>query len=218
MVTIGDSEASLGESLRGPLSSVLPQTAGYPVQVEIFEGTRKKRRDASRESWRPALGEIRIRFDGGVVADPSSVASLSERQSIAPSTSQSRALEEETGVSSRRIDLITSLGSAEERPGFDFVALKWFRDLFLPAEALSWAESPSARDEVLRTAIQNGIVLTSKVPNPKAPAFPVTAIRLNRQHPEVVDALGQTDTAASDFQPVPIRGEQLSSTVQRERR
>ena len=76
----------------------------------------------------------------------------------------------------------------------------------------------TARDQVLREAINDGIVLTSKVPNPKSPAFPVTAIRLNRQHPQVVTVLGEQETPAAGFQPVDIGGEPLSETVLRERR
>jgi len=61
-------------------------------------------------------------------------------------------------------------------------------------------------------------VLTSKVPNPKSPSYPVTAIRLNRQHPQVAAVLGEQDSAALGFQPVDIRGEPLSETVLRDRR
>jgi hypothetical protein len=57
----------------------------------------------------------------------------------------------------------------------------------------------------------------SKVPNPKSPQFPVTAIRLNRLLPEIQAILGE-QVADSDFRPVDIRGEQLSATVLRERR
>ena len=77
---------------------------------------------------------------------------------------------------------------------------------------------PSDRDEVLRNAIRVRAVLTSKVPNPKAPLFPVTSIRLNRQQPEVVSLLGEPIGSGFSFQPVSIRGEALSETVLRERR
>ena len=64
METIQDSKADLARSLRHVLHSLLPQTAGYNIEVDILENDRKKRGDASRESWRPAVGEIRIRFGG----------------------------------------------------------------------------------------------------------------------------------------------------------
>jgi hypothetical protein len=61
-------------------------------------------------------------------------------------------------------------------------------------------------------------VLTSKVPNPKSPAFPVTAIRLNRSLPEVAEILGAPAPPPAEFSPIAIRGEELSQTVLRERR
>ena len=38
------------------------------------------------------------------------------------------------------------------------------------------------------------------------------------KYPEVMAVLGETNVAASDFEPVSIRGEGLSETVLRERR
>ena len=67
-------------------------------------------------------------------------------------------------------------------------------------------------------SVHEGIIVTSKVPNPKNPAFPVTAVRLNHRHPDVMAILGETRAAASDFEPIDIRGEPLSATVLRERR
>jgi hypothetical protein len=96
--------------------------------------------------------------------------------------------------------------------------LKRFRDLILPAESYEWAKSSAVRDQILRIAIDDGVVLKGKIPNPTAPAFPTTTIRLNRRHPEVIAALGQAGAADSGFQPVSIRGEALSDTVLRERR
>ena len=96
--------------------------------------------------------------------------------------------------------------------------MKWFRDLFLRAENYEWTVSYETRDHVLRTAVSKGIAITYKVPNPKTPAFPVTAIRLNRQHPDVVTVLGENRIPEPEFQPIDIPGETLSSTVLQERR
>ncbi len=63
MVTIRDLEVALEKELGVVLHKVLPRTADYSVNVEIFEGSRKKRRDASQDSWQLALGEIRIRLN-----------------------------------------------------------------------------------------------------------------------------------------------------------
>ena len=74
------------------------------------------------------------------------------------------------------------------------------------------------RQNVLRSAIEKRLVLVGKVPNPKAPEFPVTTVRLNRLMPEVKTLLGQTVDADLDFRPIEIRGEPLSATILRERR
>ena len=87
-------------------------------------------------------------------------------------------------------DLIRALDRAESRPGYEFVALKWFRDTVLPAEGFPWASDHSARQTVLRDAIDKRLILTSKMPNPRSLQFPVTAIRLNRLVPEVTGILG----------------------------
>ena len=219
MVTIRDSKADLERSLADVLHGLLPQTAGYALEVDIYENDRKKRSDASRENWRPAIGEIRIRFGGPTDTSPAPQSALRPTQRSEGATAyESPVTSGHVGLEHQQAELIDSLKTAEQRPGFSFVALKWFRDLCLPAEEYEWAASRSDRDELIRRAIEEGIILTHKVPNPKTPAFPVTAIRLNRRHPEVVAALGEGDVAADSFEPVEIHGEPLSATVLRERR
>ena len=218
MVTIGNSEGELELALGHILSDYLPQTVGYSPEIEIYENGRKKRRDASRDSWRPGSGEIRVKFGGATTRLQSATDAELNEETSAPSTPEPPFPEGFGPLLEQIADLIKSLERAEQRPGFDFVALKWFRDKVLPAESFGWAETPSARDEVLRVAIRDGVVLTSKVPNPKDPLFPVTAIRLNRQHPQVLTLLGEPGVTGSGFQPVGIRGEALSETVLRERR
>ena len=218
MDTIAESEIGLELTLGDTLEAFLPQIAGYSIEVEIHESGRKKRRDASRDGWRPGSGEIRIKF-GGAAPRPRSYKPDNESQPDRGSSAAGLEMgEANDGGLGRLSDFIESLRSAEQRPGFSFVSLTWFRDLCLPAEGHGWSSSKTARDQVLRDAIGEGIVLTSKVPNPKAPAFPVTAIRLNRQHAQVIAVLVEQTAAASDFQPVDISGEPLSETVLRERR
>ena len=115
-------------------------------------------------------------------------------------------------------DLVRSLDRAESKPGYDFISLKWFRDVFLPSEKFEWAALDSARQAALRQAIDRRLILTSKVQNPKSPQFPGTAIRLNRLLPEVQTMLGSGFVPDSEFDPVDISGEKLSATVLRERR
>lgn len=221
MVTIGISETQLELALSQVLPGYLPQTAGYSPEIEIYENGRKKRRDASRNSWRPGSGEIRIKF-GGATPNMQSANDLETHEEIEDtslSIDQTSPAPKNFGTFLEQLaELINSLARAEQRPGFDFVALTWFRDKVLPAEGYRWSETPSARDEIIRAAIKDGAVLTSKVPNPKAPLYPVMTIRLNRQHPEVIANLSEYVLPSSTFQPVSIKGEALSETVLHERR
>lgn len=189
---------------------------GYRPHVEFFSNgakPRKKRKNASADSWSPDSGEIRISF----VRNESRAAKTAERSAERPAESLTSAV---PPVRARNpsIDLIRALHKAESRPGFDFVSLKWFRDLYLPAEGFDWAQSIEARDQKLREAIGQGWIVTSRKPNPKAPQFPVTAICVNQQNPEVARMLGTRAPAASNFDPIEIRGESLSTTILRERR
>jgi hypothetical protein len=207
--TIEDVESRLEEDLsklRSPDFKSLEAVRGclippgYRVHVQLIgKDGRKKRKTASADSWTPESGEIRIHFERDT--KPSLAAVQEAKPSLDPVAGAVR-----------------SLDRAESTPGYDFVALKWFRDVFLPTEKFEWAVSDSARQSVLRQAIDRRLILTSKVQNPKSPQFPVTAIRLNRLLPEVQSMLGSGTVPASEFDPVDIRGEKLSATVLRERR
>jgi hypothetical protein len=188
------------ESLLQPL---IPR--GYRVRVSLVDKNgRKKRKNASADNWSPQLGEVRLNFEPAAAEGDGPPAESFAKNSDA--------------MASEPIpDLIRSLDRVESRPGYQFVALKWFRDVALAGEGLEWAQSDSARQSVLRDAIEKRLILTSKVPNPKAPQFPVTAIRLNRLLPEIQAILGER-VPESDFRPVDIRGEKLSATILRERR
>ena len=211
MTTIQDVRMDLEQVIGAPVQAYLPQVAGYGVEVDIIENHRKKRSDAACESWRPEIGEIRVRF---VFRSPIASPAV-EPQKYNP---QDNGLLHQDKPRTNVKDLIESLDRAQRRPGYNFVSIKWFRDKVLPAEGYTWAETYEARSEALSEAIQDGVILTSKVPNPNAPTFPVTAIRLNRGHPDVVSALGSVRPGLDDFSPVEIRGEPLSETVIRERR
>lgn len=212
MMTIQDARLELESTIGSVVGAYLPQTKGYDTEVDIIENHRKKRSDASRESWRPEIGEIRLRFVVRPHVPKSPVADV-----VTPEPGNNSFLNR-SGLQSRLQGLVESLNRAERRPGYSFVALKWFRDKVLPGEAYTWAETHEGRSEVLSEAIRDGIILTSKVPNPNAPEFPVTSIRLNRGHSEVVSVLGDHRVGLDDFAPVEIRGRDLSATVIQERR
>jgi hypothetical protein len=212
--TIEQFENQLTQALQAGLRSVAP---GYEPQVTLYEKGRKKRRSASAEHWSPESGEIRIGFrQQGAASSSASKAGAGPSPEVvqgpaspAPSS---------TSASGPLHDLIRALKRAESRPGYDFIALKWFRDTHLPAEGFEWTTSDSMRQEVLRKAIEERLILTSKVANPKSPQFPVTAIRLNRSLPQVAAILGEEQPAQADFAPVEIGGDSLSSTILGERR
>jgi hypothetical protein len=178
----------------------------------VDKNGRKKRKNASADNWSPDLGEVRVNFEPDVTNPDILVAEQESELSAESPAKPSDAIASEPIP-----DLVRTLDRAESRPGYQFVALKWFRDVALAGESFGWAQSDSARQGILREAIERRLILISKVPNPKSPQFPVTAIRLNRLLPEIRAILGE-QVADSDFRPVDIRGEKLSATVLRERR
>ncbi|HKS94497.1 MAG TPA: hypothetical protein VJV74_00025 [Terriglobia bacterium] len=212
MRTIGQVEAQLKAKVSEVLKELGIPTSGLQAEVRIHGESRKKRQSASFEtSWSPDRDSIQITFE--VISEQSQATSQpTERPGSTPVPKPKSG-----SVSDPVSDLIKALDRAESQPGYKFVALKWFRDAALPAEDFAWANTDSIRD-VLRDCIDKRLILTSKVPNPKSPQFPVTAIRLNRLMPDVKAILGTQDEGTPDFQPVPIRGESLSATVLRERR
>ncbi len=209
-------------SLQNALQPLIPN--GLRASVRLCGSSeRKKKKNASAESWRPESGDtILISFEpireaqvapeikteheqtGGVAPTPTSDRVRSRNP--APSTSDPCA------------DLVRALDRAESRPGFEFVALKWFRDTALIEEGFSWAQTESARQSKLRDAIANRLILTNRVENPRSPQFPVTTIRLNRLLPEVQAILRGSGQGGEDFAPASIKGEPLSATVLRDRR
>jgi len=93
------------------------------------------------------------------------------------------------------LDLLEVLVEAERNPALQFVALKFLRDRLLPQTRYGWAQSQQSCQGIIAEAIDRGILLTSKKPNPRNPEFPVTAVQLNREHPDVLERL---DKAAGD--------------------
>lgn len=95
------------------------------------------------------------------------------------------------------VELVRALAQAESEPQLSFVSLKWFRDTYLPKRGPGWGSDPDLARRLLQRATENGIVLTSKVANPKTPEFPVTTILLDRTHPMVRRWIGEDDGQGS---------------------
>jgi len=214
-------EPQLAQKLGVPLKSILHELQHsvpehYQVRISLLDANRRKKRsDASADNWSPDSGRIEVWFEPGdaqaAVSQPASARNDRSKQS-------------EPGVDVHPSEadplrvLVAALDRAESRPGWNFVPLKKFRDEILPAELVPSMQTDVERQNVLRSAIEKRLVLVGKVPNPKAPEFPVTTVRLNRLMPEVKTLLGQTVDADLDFRPIEIRGEPLSATILRERR
>lgn len=189
--------------------------AGYQAIVELCsENGRSKRRDASADTWSPEYDELRIYFERIEGEEPA------PRQTRAPRSSASvaRVAEEDeekqepalpADMDTRVKELCAALAEAE-RGGHAFIALKWFRDSFLPRKDYRWNQHPESRQTVLAEAIQRGVVLTSKIANPKTPAYPTTTIRLNRAEAGIPEE-------AQRFQPIDMPGEPLDTAIDEER-
>ena len=203
-------ELEQGFTIPSALQTLLPP--GFRPHVSLYGPNQKMRKNACAKNWSPESGEIHIRFERDEAA--SSVESAQEA-GLKPGRDGHYRFPRE--LTQEESDLIRALDRAASRPGFNFVALKWFRDVVLPEERFAWAQSESARNNVLREAIEKRLVLTGRIPNPRSPQFPVTTIQLNRQLPAVQAILGTSGPGGEDFSPVEIRGESLSTTILRER-
>jgi len=214
-------ELQVSRNLHPSLKTALQQV-GYSVPdscrvcVSLVDAKgRKKRSNAAADNWSPNSGRLEVWLEPALE---------SQEKGNHASSPQDGGLHNPADEERTRVDLhpataelIRALNRAEARPGWNFVSLKKFRDEFLPSESLKVMRTDVEQQEVLRRAIEDRLILTSKVPNPKSPQFPVTAIRLNRLMPEVKKVLGQPVDEDSDFHPVEIRGEPMSDTIIRER-
>jgi hypothetical protein len=187
--------------------------AGYQAIVELCsENGRSKRRNASASTWSPEEDEIRIYFERIDDVESAPRAVRAERSSFAQGFDEKGDDQEAVlpaDMDAHVKDLCAALAEAE-RGGHAFIALKWFRDSFLPRKAFGWNQHPETRQTVLAEAIQRGVVTTSKIANPKTPAYPTTTIRLNREEAGIPEE-------EQRFQPVDVLGEPLSETVDEER-
>jgi hypothetical protein len=188
---------------------------GYQAIVELCsENGRSKRRNASAENWSPEEDEVRIYFER---TDDADSAPRPARAARAVASHDEEDDEDEDGqeaqipadLDARVKELCAALAEAE-RGGHAFIALKWFRDSFLPRKAFRWNQHPESRQAVLAEAIQRGVVLTSKIANPKTPAYPTTTIRLNRAEAGIPEE-------AQRFHPVAVHGDSIAEAIEEER-
>ena len=208
---IEEALTELGSSTDPGLAQALAflAPAGYQAIVELCgENGRSKRRNASADTWSPEEDELRVYFERIDGAEP---APRAVRQPSAHSMDEDDGQESlmPADMDARVRELCTSLAEAE-RGGHAFIALKWFRDSFLPRKSFRWNQHPESRQAVLAEAIQRGVVVTSKIANPKTPAYPTTTIRLNRAEAGLPEE-------AQRFNPVEAQGESIAESIEEER-
>lgn len=187
---------------------------GYQAIVELCsENGRSKRRNASAEAWSPEEDEVRIYFERIDGAEPAPraprAAAAVEHVYHEDDDDDSQEAQIPADLDARVKELCAALAEAE-RGGHAFIALKWFRDSFLPRKAFRWNQNPESRQAVLAEAIQRGVVLTSKIANPKTPAYPTTTIRLNRAEAGMPEE-------AQRFHPVAVHGDSIAEAIEEER-
>jgi hypothetical protein len=222
-MSIPDAEEMIEEALNELAFSADPGLAralrflappGYQAIVELCgENGRSKRRNALADSWSPEEDEVRIYFERAEDGEPAPRASRSPRAAAESDFED----EDDDGqeavipadLDARVKELCAALAEAE-RGGHAFIALKWFRDSFLPRKAFRWNQHPESRQAVLAEAIQRGVVVTSKIANPKTPAYPTTTIRLNRAEAGIPEE-------AQRFHPVTVHGDSIAEAIEEER-
>jgi len=221
-LSIPDAEEIIEEALNEMAFSQDPGLAralrflappGYQAIVELCsENGRSKRRNAQAMSWSPEEDEVRIYFERIGDGDAPTRTTRSPR-ALADSGFDDEDDGQEAVIpadlDARVKELCAALAEAE-RGGHAFIALKWFRDSFLPRKAFRWNQHPESRQAVLAEAIQRGVVLTSKIANPKTPAYPTTTIRLNRAEAGIPDE-------AQRFHPVAVHGDSIAEAIEAER-
>ena len=183
---------------------------GYQAIVELCsENGRSKRRDALVDVWSPEYDEVRIYFERIEGDEPSPRPVRISRDNHHAGDEEDAEPALPADMDARVKELCTALAEAE-RGGHAFIALKWFRDSFLPRKTYRWNQHPETRQTVLAEAIQRGVVLTSKIANPKTPAYPTTTIRLNRAEAGIPEETQR-------FQPVDVQGEPVAATIDEDR-
>ena len=187
---------------------------GYQAIVELCgENGRSKRRNAPADSWSPEEDEVRIYFERAGEGEAAPRAIRAARAAVEPAFDDAEDDSQEAVIpadlDARVKELCAALAEAE-RGGHAFIALKWFRDSFLPRKAFRWNQHPESRQAVLAEAIQRGVVITSKIANPKTPAYPTTTIRLNRAEAGIPEE-------AQRFQPVEVQGEPVTVAIDEDR-
>jgi hypothetical protein len=185
----------------------------FQISIPTKDGFRKKRRTADASTYNPGAECIIVSFEPILEEEESNGAATGPTEANAPGLSSQASNTGQLPVD--QVGSVIRLLSQFGRPPRPFVGLKYFRDKVLPSLKTEWAEDDAQRRAMLEYCITQGIIITGRVPNPQAPEYPVTTIRLDHQHPMV---MGMSPVENFDFQPVNQRGELASKMILRERR
>jgi hypothetical protein len=186
--------------------------AGYQAIVELCgENGRSKRRNAMAETWSPEEDEVRIyfeRIDGDESAPRPARAALGGRARLRrgrrrPGSGDSRRHRRPRERIVRRAGRGRAGRTRLHRP-------QVVPRLVSAAQGFRWNQHPESRQAVLAEAIQRGVVVTSKIANPKTPAYPTTTIRLNRAEAGMPEE-------AQRFHPVAAHGDSIAEAIEEER-
>lgn len=165
-----DQRGRLPQELRPLLYISPPDGASVHVSLRQRENSHQIRRASFAHHWTPRNSGAWIVFE----VPQSGLADHGERS-----------VESSEGSGDPLQDFILALDQAEHEPHLNFVSLKWFRDTYLQKRGHAWAYDPDITRRLIQEVTERDLVRTSKVPNPKAPSFPVTSIHLNRAHPDI---------------------------------
>ena len=179
------------------------------VTIHYTETHKKIRDDADASYFDPQTCEVVIRFVLAPEAErfEEFVPPRPRTQPQPPPPPQPQQLHEPIDSEEALNELLDALQRAERERRF--VGIKWFRDRFLPEQGFSWAQDPRTCGAMLRNGTEQELVVTHQVTNPRNPQHPVTAIRLNRDHPRF---RGESPRGQVRFKPVHARGG-LAQTV-----
>lgn len=96
------------------------------------------------------------------------------------------------------------------KKGRRFVALKWFRDQWLPQQAFAWSSDPEQIKVHLRTAIDQGTLRKELLPNPNNPDYATTTLHEGNSITEISVS---ANSPRRRFTPMTMPGKPLSASV-----
>jgi hypothetical protein len=167
-----------------PLNLIAPPR-GFVVHVELAPYTDHAREDDwSRTRWDARNGEVHIGYEPARDDSGREERGFAGDEARGPAALGPRSPDPQSALR----DVARVVLRAENDPAFKFLALKFLRDQLLPRQ-VAWAAYPHEAQMRINYAIDQRVLITSKIENPRAPQYPVTAVRLNREHPVVQELL-----------------------------